>query len=233
MLVSSHSEDREEPTCRICMGDASDGKLFSPCHCKGTMRYVHVHCLQRWRQEKARAPSYYRCDQCHYEYNLKRVDAASTISRFAVPVLTVSILAALIGSAGLLCWTLFPLTTSQIYPKSPVASALVGGVGAVGIISFLASIVTGDCGEPGPFGGPSGFCRGGACHHIEYTMGDGVAVICAYAVLLGLLKAVTFTYAILRRLALGGAHVLETTVLDIGEAVAAQPPVPASETEVV
>ena len=64
-------------------------------------------------------------------------------------------------------------------------------------------------------------------------MGDGVAIICAYAVLLGLLKAVTFTYAILRRLALGGADVLETTVLDIGEAVAAQPPMPASETEVV
>jgi hypothetical protein len=40
------------------------------------MRHVHVHCLQRWRLEREKAPSYYRCDQCHYEYNLKRVDAA-------------------------------------------------------------------------------------------------------------------------------------------------------------
>jgi len=45
----------EEPLCRICMGDASEGKLFSPCLCKGSMRYVHVECLQRWRKEKDKA----------------------------------------------------------------------------------------------------------------------------------------------------------------------------------
>jgi hypothetical protein len=35
----------EAPLCRICM---SGGHLISPCHCKGSMKYAHDHCLTTW-----------------------------------------------------------------------------------------------------------------------------------------------------------------------------------------
>ena len=139
------------------LGDASDGKLFPP-SLQGN-HAIRARIAYSGGGRKGTAPSIN--DVTNVTTNITS-SASMQLRRFplAAPVFTVSILAALIGSAGL-CWTLFPLTTSQIYPKSPVASALVGGVGAVGIISFLASIVTGDCGEPGPFGGRLGFAGGG------------------------------------------------------------------------
>lgn len=41
-------------TCRICLGDAPEpGNPFSsPCNCDGTMKYVHLKCLQRWLKSK-------------------------------------------------------------------------------------------------------------------------------------------------------------------------------------
>ena len=36
--------------CRICFEEESDNnKLISPCDCKGTSQYVHLKCLQQWR----------------------------------------------------------------------------------------------------------------------------------------------------------------------------------------
>eukprot|EP00494_Astrolonche_serrata_P004134 UN04145 len=40
--------------------DAVTGKLFSPCKCKGSVGYVHVNCLNRWRQ-LASSKNYYSC----------------------------------------------------------------------------------------------------------------------------------------------------------------------------
>ena len=41
-------------TCRICLGDTAeaDDPFFSPCHCSGTMKYIHVLCLQKWLKSK-------------------------------------------------------------------------------------------------------------------------------------------------------------------------------------
>jgi len=41
-------------TCRICLGEQGDGEdpFFSPCHCSGTMKYIHVLCLQKWLKSK-------------------------------------------------------------------------------------------------------------------------------------------------------------------------------------
>lgn len=35
--------------CRICMEGIESGKLISPCNCKGTVQYIHEHCLTEWR----------------------------------------------------------------------------------------------------------------------------------------------------------------------------------------
>lgn len=34
--------------CKVCRSDESDGPLFYPCACKGSIRYVHDKCLQTW-----------------------------------------------------------------------------------------------------------------------------------------------------------------------------------------
>eukprot|EP00928_Gymnodinium_smaydae_P050708 TRINITY_DN34274_c0_g1_i1.p1 TRINITY_DN34274_c0_g1~~TRINITY_DN34274_c0_g1_i1.p1 ORF type:complete len:334 (-),score=50.64 TRINITY_DN34274_c0_g1_i1:51-1052(-) len=65
--------------CRICLDseeDAATGRLFSPCRCSGSMRFVHVACLDQWRATAANEAAYYRCDACHYEYRLERVRVA-------------------------------------------------------------------------------------------------------------------------------------------------------------
>ena len=40
--------------------------MFSPCLCRGSMRYVHVHCLNEWRTMSVNSRSFYECDQCRY-----------------------------------------------------------------------------------------------------------------------------------------------------------------------
>ncbi|KAK4052924.1 hypothetical protein OIO90_004200 [Microbotryomycetes sp. JL221] len=55
---TTSSEDR---MCRICfLGQEEEhelGRLFSPCKCSGTSRYVHVACLDRWRSASANSMS--------------------------------------------------------------------------------------------------------------------------------------------------------------------------------
>jgi hypothetical protein len=44
------------PICRICLSeDGEDAKinpLFSPCKCAGTMKYIHLNCLQEWLKSR-------------------------------------------------------------------------------------------------------------------------------------------------------------------------------------
>lgn len=55
--------------CRICFEDASLNDLISPCLCAGTSKYVHRHCLERWRTSSPRAFS--QCYECNYSYIIK------------------------------------------------------------------------------------------------------------------------------------------------------------------
>ncbi|PWN50298.1 hypothetical protein IE53DRAFT_102527 [Violaceomyces palustris] len=66
--------------CRICFdgpgasedGGESLGRLLSPCRCKGTMKYVHATCLDRWRALSSRNSSVVSCDQCGAPYRFKK-----------------------------------------------------------------------------------------------------------------------------------------------------------------
>lgn len=78
-----------EKTCRICLSGAEDGRpsinrtnlgrLISPCRCRGTMKYVHITCLNTWRYSSPNAKSVYQCDQCKYRYNFNRTHYASIV----------------------------------------------------------------------------------------------------------------------------------------------------------
>ncbi|GAC99424.1 hypothetical protein PHSY_007025 [Pseudozyma hubeiensis SY62] len=48
------------------------GRLIAPCHCDGSMRYVHDTCLDQWRRKSAATEAARVCGQCHARYRFKR-----------------------------------------------------------------------------------------------------------------------------------------------------------------
>jgi len=70
----------EDALCRICFGGEGEnglGRLIAPCLCSGSMKYVHVPCLNDWRTASANASSLYECEQCRYKYNIARTEYAA------------------------------------------------------------------------------------------------------------------------------------------------------------
>lgn len=57
-----------EYKCRICidLGDA-DTKMCAPCHCTGSVKYIHVTCLKEWIKEKRSI----KCELCGGIYKKK------------------------------------------------------------------------------------------------------------------------------------------------------------------
>eukprot|EP00966_Prymnesium_polylepis_P175518 4062099-Prymnesium_polylepis.1 len=89
--------------CRVCFGGPEAGKLFSPCLCRGSMRFVHVHCLNEWRATSQNPRSFFRCDQCRYEYRVQRTALASVLqSEAAVLVASAVLLLATVALGALL-----------------------------------------------------------------------------------------------------------------------------------
>ena len=56
------SDTNEEPTCRICFAGSEAGQLVSPCLCSGSMRFVHLDCLTKWRTVSSNPLSYVQCE---------------------------------------------------------------------------------------------------------------------------------------------------------------------------
>ena len=77
--------DDDERVCRICQCTEEEapeqGKLFSPCHCRGTMRYIHEGCLEKWRRVSANASSTFKCDQCSYFYRVRHTGLANFVRK--------------------------------------------------------------------------------------------------------------------------------------------------------
>ncbi|KAG9013064.1 hypothetical protein FRB94_003896 [Tulasnella sp. JGI-2019a] len=90
----------EERQCRICLGgdeeQAELGRLFRPCKCRGSMKYVHVSCLNEWRKASQSSRSYWACDQCKYKYSLARTNAVLVTSPVVLGFTTTFLLTSLI-----------------------------------------------------------------------------------------------------------------------------------------
>ncbi|XP_068143934.1 uncharacterized protein [Drosophila tropicalis] len=54
--------------CRICHNADNPEQLVSPCLCKGSLTYVHVHCLERWIST-SRCTT---CELCQFKYNTEQ-----------------------------------------------------------------------------------------------------------------------------------------------------------------
>ena len=58
----------EEKLCRLCWGDEDDGPLVQPCACRGSAKFIHKACLERWRRTSPKQDAAYRCGQCGDHY---------------------------------------------------------------------------------------------------------------------------------------------------------------------
>ncbi|GAV08109.1 hypothetical protein RvY_17850 [Ramazzottius varieornatus] len=67
-VSSTTCESNNAEICRICHSEADcDAVLISPCHCSGSLRYVHQKCLQRWiKSSQAKT-----CELCKYEFRMQ------------------------------------------------------------------------------------------------------------------------------------------------------------------
>jgi len=107
----SGGADDAEATCRICHGGRESvdelGPLFSPCRCDGTMKHVHVECLNRWRRVSTNPRSYFTCDACGYAYNISRTAWAARLeSSAAAEVATLVLCLLMVCGAALPCYWL-------------------------------------------------------------------------------------------------------------------------------
>jgi hypothetical protein len=55
----------EENICRFCFDkEESENPLIDPCKCTGSMKYVHVQCIQQWRSHTINREWMYKCQLC-------------------------------------------------------------------------------------------------------------------------------------------------------------------------
>ena len=61
------------PTCRICC-DANIyalNRLIAPCNCNGSMRFIHVKCLEKWIKSRNQGQNIYQCEICRQIYKIR------------------------------------------------------------------------------------------------------------------------------------------------------------------
>jgi hypothetical protein len=69
--------------CRICYAGEEEGQLIKPCKCSGTMKFVHIKCLEIWRATGPKEAT--SCPQCKYQYKLGLVKTANTGGSWPIP----------------------------------------------------------------------------------------------------------------------------------------------------
>ncbi len=63
--------NNENKECRICFEEElSNNKLINPCLCNGTSKYVHIHCLNQWRNSGTNQMARIQCSECKYNYRI-------------------------------------------------------------------------------------------------------------------------------------------------------------------
>ena len=59
----------DEPACRFCFEGGEDfNPLIDPCNCIGSMKYVHVNCIRKWRAITTNEDWISRCQLCLTDY---------------------------------------------------------------------------------------------------------------------------------------------------------------------
>lgn len=68
--VQGHEEEEEENCCRVCCGPETEREpLFFPCKCKGSIKFVHQNCLERWLRTRGAR----NCELCGFAFQFEPV----------------------------------------------------------------------------------------------------------------------------------------------------------------
>jgi hypothetical protein len=78
--------------CRICLEEGPRREFIAPCSCRGTSKWVHRHCLDKWRSTRE-DKAFSRCMECQKNYELVSVTEEQTDSRCSRRVLFYSLAA--------------------------------------------------------------------------------------------------------------------------------------------
>lgn len=101
--------------------ETPDQRMLRPCRCSGSVSYVHLECLNRWRATSTAA--YFTCSVCKYNYRIER----TLIAQILVHEATVLVLAVLMIVAA--CFALGLVVSFTIayleLPIDPVHDILV------------------------------------------------------------------------------------------------------------
>ena len=118
--------DDDPPICRFCLDERwvpdtktalgtanKDGRLISPCLCSGSIRFVHVGCLNKWRRSgHAMSDSLLRCGQCKYRYNVRYTSLGIfVLGDRGVPTMAVLVMLTAMHVLGAL---ILSITTPQV-----------------------------------------------------------------------------------------------------------------------
>jgi hypothetical protein len=63
--------------CRICYEYEDAGELIAPCLCKGSSRWIHRDCLDRWRSSGFQR-AFTNCRECGFQYHLQSIREEGT-----------------------------------------------------------------------------------------------------------------------------------------------------------
>lgn len=92
---------RQKPRVRYVSEDPDLGRLFSPCKCKGSQKYVHEGCLRAWRGASPANRNLWECPTCKFQYRLQRLTwgtwASSKLVRAALTLLVLFLTVFLLG----------------------------------------------------------------------------------------------------------------------------------------
>jgi phosphohistidine phosphatase SixA len=96
--------DPNEPVCRICHVTRSECpgmRFIKPCLCSGSLAYVHLECLNRWRATETSRQ--YSCSVCKYKYRTRRKPIADILmSEQGAMYVTIIIIVTLVAGTGML-----------------------------------------------------------------------------------------------------------------------------------
>lgn len=78
-LQKSQNPVVEDYMCRICLEDGERKDFIAPCSCSGTSKWVHRHCLDRWRSIREDI-AFSECTECHTHYEIECITPPDELS---------------------------------------------------------------------------------------------------------------------------------------------------------
>jgi E3 ubiquitin-protein ligase DOA10 len=76
-------DEKEEKICRYCQDVKDISVLLHPCKCKGSTKYIHRNCLNRWRNMNIQKNS--TCELCKFVYIIRRENIADNHNKDLLP----------------------------------------------------------------------------------------------------------------------------------------------------